>query len=93
MAGLLFKHQDHLDDASIVRYGEQLGLDTHKLVGEPAQKYAEAVRTDYAAGVDAGVHGTPTLFINGEPYTDGVTVKDLRDAMGLSRRGAPRAFR
>ncbi|MCP2263227.1 Thioredoxin [Promicromonospora thailandica] len=85
MAKLLFKNQMQLDDASIVRYGEQLGLDTTSLVGEPAQRFAEAVRTDYQDGIDAGVHGTPTLFINGEPYTDAVTVTDLRDTMGLSR--------
>jgi hypothetical protein len=36
------------------------------------------------------VHGTPTLFINGVPYTDGVTVTDLRDTMGLSRKRASR---
>ncbi|KAA1424707.1 thioredoxin domain-containing protein [Mumia zhuanghuii] len=93
MAGLMFKHQDHLDDASLVRYGEQLDLDTTKLVGDAAQKYADAVRTDYQDGIDAGVHGTPTLFIDGEPYTDGVNVRDLRAAIGLSRRGAPRPGR
>lgn len=93
MAGLMFKHQDRLDDASLIRYGEQLDLDTSKLVGDIAQKYAPAVRADYADGIDAGVHGTPTLFIDGEPYTDGVTVRDLRDAVGLSRRGTPRSVR
>jgi protein-disulfide isomerase len=90
MAGLLFKNQDSLDDASIVRYGEQLGLDTSTLVGEPAQRFADAVRTDYQDGIDAGVHGTPTLFINGEPYTNGVSVTDLRDTMGLSRKRTSR---
>ena len=86
MAGLLFTHQDSLDDASILRYGEQLGLDTSTLVGGPAQQFADAVRTDYQDGIDAGVHGTPTLFINGEPYMGGVSVTDLRDTMGLSRK-------
>ena len=90
MAGLLFKNQDSLDDASIVRYGEQLGLDTTALVGDTAQRFAGAVRTDYQDGIDAGVHGTPTLFINGDPYTDGVTVTDLRDTLGLSRKRTSR---
>lgn len=88
MAGLLFKNQAQLDDASIVRYGEQLGLDTRTLVGDPAQRFAEAVRTDYQDGIDAGVHGTPTLFINGEPYLGDVTVTDLRDTMAMSRKRA-----
>ncbi|WP_369371279.1 DsbA family protein [Promicromonospora sp. Populi] len=88
MAGLLFKNQASLDDASIVRYGEQLGLDTDTLVGEPAQRFSEAVRTDYQEGIDAGVHGTPTLFINGEPYMGDVTVTDLRDTIGMSRKRA-----
>ncbi len=90
MAGLLFKNQDSLDDASILRYGDQLGLDTSTLVGDAAQKFADAVRTDYQDGIDAGVHGTPTLFVNGEPYLGDVTVTDLRDTMGLSRKRASR---
>jgi protein-disulfide isomerase len=89
MAGLLFKNQDSLDDASIIRYGEQLGLDdTSALIGDPAQRFAGAVRKDYQAGIDAGVHGTPTLFINGEPYLGAVTVTDLRDTMSMSRKRA-----
>ena len=88
MAGLLFKNQNSLDDASIIRYGEQLDLDTAALVGEPAQRFANAVRKDYQAGIDAGVHGTPTLFINGEPYLGDVTVTDLRDTMSMSRKRA-----
>ncbi|MGW2095728.1 DsbA family protein [Promicromonospora sukumoe] len=90
MAGLLFKNQDSLDDASILRYGDQLGLDTSTLVGDAAQGFSDAVRTDYQDGIDAGVHGTPTLFVNGEPYLGDVTVTDLRDTMGLSRKRASR---
>jgi protein-disulfide isomerase len=67
MAGLLFKNQDSLDDASILRYGDQLGLDTSTLVGDAAQKFADA-----------------------EPYLGDVTVTDLRDTMGLSRKRASR---
>jgi len=93
MAGLLFKHQDRLDDASILSYAEQLDLDTSMLVGDAAQIYSDAVRRDYADGIELGVHGTPTLFLDGEPYLDGVSVPDLRQALGLSRRGAPRPLR
>lgn len=90
MAGLLFKNQDSLDDSSIVRYGEQLGLDTGSLVGEPAQRFAGAVRADYQSGIDTGVRGTPTLFVNGEPYLGDVTVNDLRDTMAMSRKRTSR---
>lgn len=34
------------------------------------------------------MHGTPTLFINGEPYMGDVTVTDLRDTIGMSRKRA-----
>ncbi|KHL10617.1 thioredoxin-like protein [Mumia flava] len=91
MVEKLFKHQDRLDDASIVEYGRFLELDTSTLVGDAAQQYAEAVRADYADGIALGVHGTPTLFVEDTPYLGKVTLNDLRDELGLSRRGASRA--
>lgn len=86
MHDLLFTHQDRLTDADLVRYGEQLGLDTSAMVGDPAQRYASAIQTDYQDGAQLGVHGTPTLFFDGVAYTDRVEVGALRAAVLRSAR-------
>jgi protein-disulfide isomerase len=86
MHDLLFAHQDRLTDLDLVRYGEHLGLDVSSMVGEPAQRFASAITADYHDGADLGVHGTPTLFINDQPYTERVEVGALRSAVLRSSR-------
>ena len=86
MHDLLFTHQDRLTDADLVRYGERLGLDVSSMVGDPAQRYATAIQIDYQDGAQLGVHGTPTLFLDGIAYTDRVEVGALRAAVLRSAR-------
>ena len=51
-------------------YAEAVGADPDLAVGEPAQGFArQVVQADYAAGLEAGVSATPTLFIDGGPYS------------------------
>ncbi|MFI2754580.1 DsbA family protein [Cellulomonas sp. P22] len=83
MHDLLFAHHDALDDASLGRYAQSLGLDPSSVVGPAAQAYSDVVRREYQAGVDAGVQGTPTLFIDGERYVGRIELPDLRAAVGL----------
>lgn len=83
MHDLLFAHQDALDDASLGRYAQSLGLDPSSVVGPAAQQYSDGVRREYQAGVDAGVQGTPTLFIDGEQYVGPIELTELRAAVGL----------
>jgi protein-disulfide isomerase len=84
MHKLLFKRQDRLEDEDLRRYAESAGADPDLAVGEPAQAFAPKVRADYAAGVEAGVRGTPTLHINGDPYHGRVELSALRKATGTS---------
>ena len=84
MHTLLFTHQDRLDDAALRAYGDELGIDGSRLVGEAAQPYADKVEADFAAGVEAGVPGTPTLFIEGRLYTGRVELGALRRAVGMA---------
>jgi protein-disulfide isomerase len=82
MHDLLFTKQDRLRDADLRLYAEHLGLDGARVVGEPAQAYADRVEADFAAGLAAGVEGTPTLFIDGVRYTGRVEIGALRRAVG-----------
>jgi protein-disulfide isomerase len=78
MHELLFARQDRLDDAALRAYAEELGLDGSLVVGEAAQVYGDKVETDFAAGLAAGVSGTPTVFIDGRLWSGRVEVGALR---------------
>ena len=62
----LYLNQTDLRDETFVRFAEELNMDV------PAFErclesgvYEDEVALDYVAGLDAGVRGTPTFFLNG----------------------------
>jgi protein-disulfide isomerase len=62
----LFEHQEALDAENLVRAADALGLDRVKFDREVAEHlYADRIELDIQSGIDSGVGGTPTLFING----------------------------
>jgi protein-disulfide isomerase len=81
MHELIFARQDRLDDAALQAYAEELGLDGSRVVGEAAQIFGDKVEADFAAGLAAGVGGTPTVFINGRMWTGRVEAGALRRAI------------
>jgi protein-disulfide isomerase len=87
MHELLFARQDRLDDAALRAYAEELGLDGSLVVGEPAQVFADKVEADFAAGLAAGVGGTPTVFIDGRLWSGRVEAGALRRAIGNAPSG------
>jgi len=88
MHDLLFTRQDRLEDAALQAYAERLGLDGSQVVGEPAQRFADKVEADFAAGLAAGVAGTPTLFVNGELYAGRTESVALRRAVAAAAGSA-----
>ena len=72
MHDLLYEHQDALEDDDLIKYGEQLGIDTVQLARDLTDgTYAARIREDFRSGVRSGVNGTPTFFVNGERYDEG----------------------
>ena len=66
MHDYLFEHQEALDAENLVRAAGALGLDKVKFDREVAERvYADRVQQDIQSGIDSGVGGTPTIFING----------------------------
>ena len=66
MHDYLFEHQSHLDDAALLRYAAEIGLDVKRFERDlKEQKFAPRVREDFQSGIRSGVNGTPTFFING----------------------------
>jgi len=82
MHELIFARQDRLDDAALRAYADELGIDGSRVVGEAAQAFGDKVEADFAAGLEAGVGGTPTLFIDGRLYSGRVEAGALRRAIG-----------
>jgi protein-disulfide isomerase len=80
----LFAHQARLTDIDLKLYAKALGGDPDLASGAGAQRFAPIVQADYAAGIEAGVVGTPTLFIDGLVYDGRVEVPALLRATGLS---------
>ncbi|HXF50383.1 MAG TPA: thioredoxin domain-containing protein [Dehalococcoidia bacterium] len=63
---VLFSNQQALGVADLKRYAEQLGLDVAAFSAcLDSQKYNDEVNADLRDGLQAGVTGTPTFFING----------------------------
>jgi protein-disulfide isomerase len=70
----LFEHQKALDDAHLLEYAKKVGLDIDKFKKDMSgHVYASLIYRSLKSGIDSGVEGTPTFFINGEPYEDSWT--------------------
>jgi protein-disulfide isomerase len=87
MHDLLFARQDRLGDADLRAYADELGIDGSRVVGAAAQEFGDKIEADFNAGLDAGVGGTPTLIIDGQPYAGRVELGPLRRAVGSGADG------
>ena len=88
MAALLYRHQDDLDDDSLVRHAWKASLDTKRFRKELDEGvHAPRVRADFLGGVRSGVNGTPAFFINGERYEGTFTLDALVAALLKASRG------
>jgi len=62
----LFEGDGGLEEEALVRYAQELGLETEsfgRCLDE--ERYASVVDEDLSEGEQLGVHGTPTFFVNG----------------------------
>jgi protein-disulfide isomerase len=84
MHEMIFARQDRLDDVSLRNYAEELGLDPGRVAGGPAQPFGDKVEADFAAGLAAGVAGTPTVFVDGRQFSGRVEIGALRRAVAAS---------
>jgi protein-disulfide isomerase len=71
MHDYLFEHQKELDHSHLLQYAGKLGLDINKFNKElSGHTYSPLIEESLKTGIDSGVEGTPTFFVNGERYED-----------------------
>ena len=67
----LFKNYNQLNDNKIEAIAKELGFDPETFDKEmKAPALLDQIKRDYRQGVDAGVRGTPTMYINGQLVRD-----------------------
>ena len=66
LGDLMYRNQDALDDASLVRYAGSLGMDVEQFRADMAGTTAKnEIDKDVIDAKAYGVNGTPTVFVNG----------------------------
>jgi protein-disulfide isomerase len=68
----LFEHQKALDDSHLLEYAQKVGLEDIRKFKDDVSRhiYAPLIEESLKGGIDSGVEGTPTFFINGVRYED-----------------------
>lgn len=73
---VLFQNQDRMEDDDLVRYAGSLGMDVVEFTRcYESQEKQQDVADDFTAGLQAGVVGTPTFFVNGFPIQGVVPIE------------------
>jgi predicted DsbA family dithiol-disulfide isomerase len=73
LADLLFEHQRELSPEKIAQLARQAGVDVAKFdTARESEAVQQRVDKDKQEGIDLGVQGTPSLFINGRAYKEGL---------------------
>ena len=82
MHDLLYENQNALEDADLLLYAGQLGLDLPRFVrGLTEHTHEPRVREDFMSGVRSGVNGTPTFFVNGIRHDGPWDAETLTEAL------------
>jgi protein-disulfide isomerase len=82
MHDTLFANQNALDDASLLKYAADLGLDAERVSRELAShEHASRVAQDRTSGLASSVSGTPTFYIDGTRYDGSVGLRQMLAAI------------
>lgn len=82
MHDAIFEHQRRLSPTSLVNLAEELGLaDNETAAAMEKHLFSERITNDVDGGRQAGVHATPTFFINGTEYEGSREYTELASAI------------
>jgi protein-disulfide isomerase len=72
MHDLLFEHQDALAPSDLMKYAAALQLDRKRFASDiSSHVFLPKINDDMKGGLQSGVQGTPTFFINGVLHQGG----------------------
>lgn len=78
----LYGHQSRLSLETLPELAAELCLDAKAATKAIATcAFAARIEEDTRGGVRSGVHGTPTFFVNGVPFTGSVDYEGLAEAI------------
>jgi protein-disulfide isomerase len=82
----LLDNQEALTGRDIMRYAEELGLDTERFHDEiKRHEHAPRVARDVESAELSGVAGTPTFFVNGQRHQGAYDIDTLKKAVRAAR--------
>jgi protein-disulfide isomerase len=91
MHDTLYENQQALEPEDLLHYAAALGLDLTRFSDELAtHAHYDRIHEDFMGGVQSGVQGTPTFFINGIRHDGSWDLETLGSAILAARRSAPR---
>jgi protein-disulfide isomerase len=71
MHDYLFEHQKALGKSHLLEYAQKVGLDIERFKQDMSgHVYASLIEESLNSGINSGVEGTPTFYINGVRYED-----------------------
>lgn len=86
----LFAHHNDLSLESILKIAQDLKLDMNRFRKDMDSKEVhDTINKDLADGTEAGVEGTPTIFINGQRYNGRIELTSLRGLVGAELKKTP----
>src|SRR6202000_1585807 len=89
MHDLLLERQENLRIHELLRYAEDLGLDTERFHADiKRHEYAARVAQDVESADLSGVSGTPTFFINSQRHYGAFDIDTLTAAVRTARARA-----
>jgi protein-disulfide isomerase len=96
----LFENRSALDQASLEKYAQELGLDVGKVKASLAGKTHESqIKADQDLAAQVGARGTPSFFINGRPLRGAQPIDKFKELIDdelkrvdkLKAKGVPAA--
>ncbi len=83
---VLYENGGPYDDASLLRYAGEAGLDVGRFEREyRSGRYEAVVEEVFRQGQQAGIPGTPVFFVNGRPIAGTQSVEVYAEAIEQAR--------